>query len=691
MAEKLGLPPVGAGSALERLLGPLPEQSELSASDLRRWTLQALSVWIRSLASLRPLLLLVEDFHWADPSTSSLLREFVDQIATLPILMIVTCRSNFHADWPVATHVRQVLLGRLSPDDCLDLAAAILPELDPAVVRAISDRSDGVPLFVEEFASAALSCGETGQDLPGTVAQLLVSRLDAVGAARDLAHTIAVIGRDATMPTLEAVAGLPADELSSQIDRLVESGILARRGYGVASVVSFRHALLADAAYQALPSAPRRQLHGFLAERLCAFDPIMETSQPEVLARHWEQAGDAMKAAGLFRRAALNMLAAAAYAEAEVHARRALRLGKSATGSDRSRQMLAALELVGQALIATQGYASHDVHATFEQATKIALQIGETKDILPVLRGLTSFYQVRGPVSRAWQIGERMLELAEFHGDAMEAAGAERRLGWCKLCQGHLDEARALLESGLRKHFCQAPTEIALRPETGIIGLGNLAWLSWMQDGDRPAIAMAKRAAEHAERAGISLASAYGLGFAAAVNQMVGNVTDTRRLAAKAGEMAAARGIVYWTAMSEALLGWATAAAGRLPQGLTQLRVGIESYRRLEARILGPYLLILLAETERRAGAHGAALLALDEATEVSLQIGANMFLPIVGWRRGQVLADLGHEDTEQTLCSAIDLAEQQVATALTRRIRATLAGLGDQSAGHVIAPSMKA
>jgi len=666
LAERLGLP-AAAGEALAALLGA--PSGDMPPTELRRWTFDALLSWFADLASRRPLLLLIEDVHWADPSLSAFLRVLADDVPNLPVLMAVTYRSDHVIAWPDAPSRTRITLPPLPPTQAETLAAAASQGLAAELRAAVVARAEGVPLFVEEFARALGEQSIAPDRLPGSVSQLLAARLDALGEARTLAQIASVVGRETPLALLETLAALPGDAYAQGVERLIETGIMHRRGSGEAAVLSFRHALLADAAYQALPSARRRRMHAEVADALARINPGLAAVEPGVLGRHREAAGQTLEAAALFRRAAGNATAAGAYQEAEAHARRAVRLAETAGGDEGRRAMLSAMVLLGDALIALQGYAAGEVQRTFEQATQIALGMGEASELVPVLRGLTAFYQVRGPLRRAEEVGSRLLQLARRLGDPAVISDAERRQGWCLLCVGRLDDARDALQRALAQHALAEPQLIATVPsDPAVLGLANVAWLSWLTEGDEVALGQAQQAAETAVAARQPLATAYGLGLAAVVHQLAGDWPGALGLARRAGAIASARGIAYWSAMAEMLEGWAQAMEGQPRAGVARIRHGLAGYRRTQGELLRPYALFLLAEAESAAGNRDAAITALDEAALAAEQIGATMYRPMHGWIRGRIM---GAEAAAQDLAAARAEATRQGAHGLAKRIAA--------------------
>jgi len=528
-----------------------------------------------------------------------------------------------------------------------------------------------VPLFVEEFIRALADKAASLTRLPGSVAQLLVARLDSLGSARSLAQAAAVLGREAPVELLQALSGMTNDDFGDAVQRLTDSGVMTRRGAGRAAVLEFRHALLGDAAYEALPSDRRRALHSVVADTLRRVRPSLAASEPEVLARHFAEADRTFEANALFRSAAANALSAAAFIEAETHARRALDLAQMLPDATRNEALVAALVPLGEALIATHGYADPEVQEVFERGARLALAMGTAREMLPVLRGLTSFYQVRGPLSLARQLSERVLQIARVVREPLLLAQAERRHGWCRMCEGDLAAARVLLEASLARQTAvrDADTDQELAFDDATT-LGTLAWLDWLTDGPGASLTRAGQAAARAESSTRPLSAAYAFGFAAIAHQLAGNPDGAQRLAERCGAIAATRGFVYWTAMAEALCGWSEAVRDHAPAGVLRLRRALSEYHRMKSEILRPYLLGLLAEAEHATGSDAAAREALDLAEGATTAIGARLFLPGLLMLRGRILTGAA---AVRALLAARDEALAQGATALAAAATAEL------------------
>ncbi len=509
--------------------------------------------------------------------------------------------------------------------------------------------------------------------LPGSISQLLAARLDSAGSARFLVQFISVVGRDVEPAFLALLSGLPQDELARELERLIGLGILAYRGEAPGGRVGFHHALLAAASYEALTSLRRQTLHRRVAEALPDYDPAIRSSEPEVLARHLALAGEDEAAGELFQAAAARALASAAFVESAAHARRALELAEGLAGEARARARLAGTVLLAEALSGTEGYASNAVHALFESANRIALELGGAADLMqPALRGLTAFYQLRGPLHRAYELGRRTVQVARLRGDALQLAEAERRWGWCRFCQGELEEARLLVESAMMRieRFQAGHPEAALVDDTAVRGPVVLGLVAWFVDGDAAATAMAGRLAERARAFPQPMTAAYGLGFAAVIEQLCGHPAEALSCAQHCGEIARGRSSPYWAAVADVIAGWCAVVAGEAPErGMTLLRRGVEDYAATQSLIMYPYALMLRADAERALGAADSALATLREALECAEAIGAGVYRSLLDAARAGLLMRADPPAAHAALARARSLCRQQGALAQLQRL----------------------
>ena len=302
---------------------PLPPERrlELAPEELRRRQMAALTNWVMAGARAQPIVLAIEDAHWADPSTLDLLRGIAERGALAPLFVLITARPEFRPAWGVRSHHGTISLVPLDRHQVRDMVSGLAAQhaLAKEVVQEVTERTGGVPLFVEELTRLLLERGEQGgvQAIPPTLQQSLTARLDRLGSARDVAQIGAVIGRDFPYPLIRSVAAIEDSPLQAALERLAEADILLVQGVPPDSSYRFKHALIQDAAYENLLKSRRQALHRRVGEALRdQFAEHRSQPEPELLAHHFTQAGLTETAIEWWGKAGQQSLERSAFVEA---------------------------------------------------------------------------------------------------------------------------------------------------------------------------------------------------------------------------------------------------------------------------------------------------------------------------------------------------------------------------------------
>ena len=444
-------------------LAVVPEQQ-------KQRTLQTFLTILGRMASQQPVLFVMEDLHWADPSTLELLSLLVDQGPTARILALWTFRPDFSPPWTGRSHLTQVTLHRLPRQQATEMTGRVAhgKALPPEVVAQVVAKTDGVPLFVEELTKMVLESGllQEREDcyeltgplpplaIPTTLHDSLMARLDRLATVKGLAQLGATLGREFSYELLQAVSPWDEGTLQQGLHQLVEAEFLYQRGLPPQATYRFKHALIQDTAYQSLLRSTRQQYHQRIAQVLEAQFPATVATQPELLAQHYTEAGLVEQAMGYWQRAGQRALQRSAYAEAVAHLRQGLvALTRLPETPARRQQELDLQVALGTAVSATQGYAASDAERAYARARELCGQLGDTPQLLPVLRGLMSYYQSRGDLQTALQLGEQLLRLAQAQPDPAPLLLTHYQLGnilfWRgepAVAQTHLTQALALYD-----------------------------------------------------------------------------------------------------------------------------------------------------------------------------------------------------------------------------------------------------
>lgn len=400
-----GVDDIADGAALLAPLLSLPSERrsgglELTIEQRTERTFQVLIDQLTGLAAKQPVLYILEDVHWLDPTTREMVTRTLGVIGDIRVMMLITHRPDFQTDWTRHPQVTALTLSRLSRHQGMAVIQATgggaLPE---ETIRRIMERAEGVPLFIEELTRSVVETdgafGEAG--IPETLQASLLARLDRLGAdAREVAQVAAVIGREFGAALLTAVAGKSGDSIERELQRLVAAEIVLPQSRSGEGVYAFRHALLQDAAYQSLLLSRRRQYHGAIAEAVTERFADLAETEPDLVARHYTAAAMPERAVPYWLRAGERSRSRFAVTEAITHLERGVRLARDLpTGDDRSSHLLALLFALGEArqLVSSQ---LHEAVETFREAAELARSAGSPADFARAALGLDNVEAILG-------------------------------------------------------------------------------------------------------------------------------------------------------------------------------------------------------------------------------------------------------------------------------------------------------
>jgi class 3 adenylate cyclase len=672
----------------------LPEGIELR----REMLLEVLRLLLLSGERSRPLLLLVEDLQWADPTTLELVRSLPGRDAGRPVMLICTSRPGFDTAWTDSTQVDRLELGGLDDRSAHDMVAWATRETEGSwlkddVLGTIVQRSDGVPLFLEEVAALVVARahegGETGvEQVPESLLDLLVSRVDQLDDAKALIQAAAVIGRDVDVALLAAIRDEDVRETERTIHRPEVSALIIRGSDPHAGSFTFRHAMLRDAAYSTLLLRQRRSLHAAVARVLIedeADDVPKYATTPDVIAYHCREGGLVPEAIQHLQMAATRSMATGANEEALTFIDQAMSLvDGTPTGPGRTSQSLELLAMKGPALMAQLGFAHEEVADTFRQAKQLIDELGDRVELFPVLYGLVAYSAVRCQLDTASELSERLRHSATEAGDddlMMLAHAASAQTDFIK---GHFSSAAKHAELCIARHdpVRQREYRLLFGEDPGTICRGVACWLTWLQGSpveartSMEATLVAARALDHA------FTLAQTLVIAARLYHYMGDVGDVRRVANEALDISSHHGFPLFIAEATVWSGWADVIESSDPAGIDRLRSGLDTYRSSGAEMFVPHHLALLGEAAWHLTDGEAALAALAEATRRATAFGdldhqveaLRLEAVIVATHRGATA------EADELLGEAGRLARQQGAALLAVRVAASRAELARQS-----------
>ena len=667
----------------------------LSPQAQRSRTLELLTEQLLGLAAQQPVLVVLEDAHWIDPSTLEMIQQGLDRIAAERVMILLTSRPDHQPELAAHPHVTRFTLNRLGRTGVEAIVARLGGEdLSEEIVEAIIARADGVPLFVEELTKAILETGKTS--IPATLHDSLMARLDRIPEVKEVAQIAACIGREFSYTLLEAVAGKAEPEPRASLDKLASAQILLRRGTPPEAHYTFKHALVRDAAYQSLLKTKRQEIHAWIAKVLeSRFRDAVEL-QPELIGHHYAEAGLAEPAISYWRRAAERALRQSANLEAVGHYEKALELlATLPPGGDQDRLEIDLQLGLGAALIAPRGYAAEEVRAAFARAEQLCGTMTDTARHFRALRGLWNWNLLRANLQESAWLADQLSSLAERSGEPAPQLMACRIAGTTNLALGRYEAAKQHFARGLDLHELsdQGSYVLAYGEDPGLFCYLYSAWVEdWLGHRDQ-----SLNLVERGLRAARNSPNRYSLCFVLALSAFFHlsrrEPEETRRHAADAIIIAHEQGVVQWLAWGNALHGWAVAVEGEVEKGLSQAREGFRAWCSLGALYEQPKLLILLADIHRMSGAYERGLKCLADADAIVRDVGYLQWIPELYRLWGDLLVLQSRPvEAEEQFTKAIEIACNQRAKTFQLRAATSLArlwrGQGRRTQAHdLLAP----
>jgi class 3 adenylate cyclase/tetratricopeptide (TPR) repeat protein len=660
-------------------------------------TMRVLIEFVRAQAREEPTLLLFEDAHWADPTTLDLLGRFVDLLADIPALLVITARPEFSS--PLIGHpaVTVMDLAKFTPAQSGSLVAKVVggKALPPGLAARIIARTDGVPLFVEELTKTILESGDlvvegdhyayagssANVTIPETLRDSLMARLDRVAVSKEIAQVGSVIGREFSYELIAGLELMSEDALGNGLRHLISSGLATCHGEIPNAVYTFSHGLVQDAAYDSLLKSRRKKLHGDIVHLLEERWPETRDAAPELLAFHHTAAERHPVAAPLWLRAGEVAIQRFALPEAITHLRTGMSaLSKLRPSKTRDRMEISLRTALGPALVAQRGWGQAEVSDILEPAWRLAQSLNHTEAYLPILNALAVHYMCMDQLVESLRWADRLLKAgAELHDDRLEIVG-HRAASACHYWLGEFAAARL---SGDQVHKLYDPERhwglAALTNTDPFTGEGIYRpQFLWMMGYPDQALAASQATEANARRRGHPFDLAFALTLGAQLFDYLSDSDELLHRAEEAERIGEERGIaLLGEIMTEISRGVALLRAGRLTEAATQLDRGIERLMQTGHRIWIWYLRALRAETLALAGDLEGAWTLIEESV-ARIEAGEERshyaeVLRLKGWiliTRGQP------EQAAVTLRKAMAAARGQGAKSWELRAATTLASL---------------
>jgi len=620
------------------LLGlPTPDRFpplSLSPTRLREETFRVMREWLHTRAARRPVLFVVEDLHWVDPSTLEFLGQFLAEGLHDRILTVLTFRPEFKTPWPAVAHQTSLALSRLTRRQVAELlgksAAASFPQ---QLIDQIHERTGGVPLFVEELArlvreSRGLDGGEkTRSDLlnhglPGTLRDLVVTRLDGMTRNPEIAQLAATLGREFEYEVLAAVTTVSEATLKLELATLVRSEILYQKGSPPRSTYMFKHALLEGALHDALAAEKRQQFHRQIANTLESRFPETAQTLPELLAHHFTEAGMLEEGVSYWLKAGLRCIERSANVEAIGHLTKGLTFVRALPQSaERDVQELQFLNPLGTTYIAARGYAAPEVGPIFNRARELADRIGQPAQRFAVMWGNFAWHVVRGDFKLCMDLAAEAIQFVGALNDPGMMMEALFLQGLTMLYRGDFAGARdrcslavADFDDRKRTKFWAAHTG----QDSGATHRCYLALALWHLGYPDQALQLSRETIALARTLGHPFSLEYVLHHASWLRQHCQLGNEAQGAADEQIEIATEQSFTFWHATGTLYRAGGLLLQGNLGEGLPLLVAGLESYRATGAELALPYYLSLLGDGYTRAGRFEDAHRTLGEALNLT-------------------------------------------------------------------------
>jgi len=663
-----------------------PGVAALSPQQKKEKTFEALLRQLERLARRQPVLMVFEDVHWIDPSSLELLDRTIARVERLPVLLIATFRPEFQPSWGGGAHVTMLALSRLGRREGAALVqrlAGNLAGLPDDIINEIIERSDGVPLFLEEVTKVVLETAEAANAaaargavatipgaraaVPATLQASLMARLDRLGpAAREIAQTGSAIGREFSYELVTAVAPRGEAETRLALDQLVAAGLVFQRGAPPTAEYQFKHALVQDTAYGTLLRGTRQALHARIAAGMQKLTPEIMERAPETLAYHLTESGELSEAATYWLEAGRRAATRSANNEAAVQLQRGITALRGLPETpERNRRELESQLALGPALLNNRGYDSIDAREAYRRAGELADRLNDDRARFAANWGQWMTAQATGAVFdiRLRHLGA-LVEIAQRIGDPELSLQAHHSSWATRIWSGEFTRCLEHARQGLALYDADKHRHHALMyggHDPGVCGKSQNGMALWALGYPDQALRSTADSIALADTLGHLPSQLHALWFAATAHFLRGDVLATRDSGARLLALAREHGLALYEAHGGAIHNWALTQLGGGEPALAELRSSVRLWAKT-SRVMLDLFSVALAETELHADNFERAALALDEAESVGH-----------GWWQAEILrlrGDLRRAGFGEGNPSAEDFYREAIAVAQGQRAR---------------------
>jgi class 3 adenylate cyclase/tetratricopeptide (TPR) repeat protein len=657
-------------------------QPGMAPAEQKERLIGALLALLEGLTRGAPVLALLEDAHWTDPSSLELFNRLVDRMPGLRAFLIVTFRPEFVPPWVGQAHVQSLALSRFGRRHAVAMIDRVAggKALPAEVLEQIVAKTDGVPLFVEELTKTVLESGLLREDngsyllasvltplaIPSTLQDSLMARLDRLAPIKEIAQIGATIGREFPFDLLEEVSPIRGVALQDALAQLVAAGLIFVHQTPSEVTYVFKHALVQETAYATLLKSRRQQLHERIAESLRDRFPERAGREPGIVAHHFTRAGLPKTAIEWWGRAGTQAMHRFANHEAALSYANGLNLmAELPPGEERDRQQLAFRLALGPALLAARGYASDEVERNYQEAGRLAEALSDREAVFTSARGQWHYLYDRGQLDRALALAERLCAIGTEDSSAEKSCLAFRTLGSTLMSKGEFVRAIEAFECVIARgshaplgtcfaHHGEEPHIVALQYK----GL-SLAVRGRADTG----LASAQSALSLAKTLNFPLMVAFASTAVGMVLMLRREYQPCAALVRQQIEFCSEQGFIFWSAAHEILHGASQACLDRDPRGLTQLEQGIRSWKKTGAALHIPTWSSYLAEAALCVGDLDCAEKAVLNGIDTSEGHGDAFALAELKRLAGQVLLRQDrHDEARRAFESAVEIADRQEA-----------------------------
>jgi class 3 adenylate cyclase/tetratricopeptide (TPR) repeat protein len=676
---------------------PVSERFKPPQLDARRkleFLFHALLQGMESIVRQRPMIMLVEDVHWMDATSRELLDLIIERVRDLPVLVVLTIRSENGADWCLMPHVTAIPLRAIDAQSAEIIVRRFADrgQLSDAAIQRILARADGIPLFLEELTKSTLESGAVDEGapaqpqpvtggraaIPASLQASLLSRLDKLGQARRVAMVAAALGREFRFDLLRALLPKLGDEnLQACLDQLSDAEMIVPTDLRIDRAYAFRHALIQDAAYSTLMRNDRKALHGQIARVLLDEFPETAAMQPEIVASHFTSADMLEPAIDQWLIAGRRAASRSAIVEAAQHFSEGIRLAdKLPAGAGRTRRQIDPHIALGPAMMATKGYAAAESLEVFQRAEKLVNEAGNVSERMEVLLGLFNVHYGRAEHDDALMMAQRHMALAQEHG--MLLGRAHTLLGESHASIGAFVEARSHFEQAVAifDREPESADELGIFASQQVVALSMLAGVYFALGEAGLARHVTARSIEQANASGHPMSIALAL-VTDRLTPIPGSLDPDPERAAEVVGFCERHGLENFEMWARFALGATLLRRGDCREAIRIIRAAIEAADAMSSRLFRPVQLATLAGAYAKLGDLKEAFSLIARAIETAERTGERQASAALYRAHGELFCAVGQMvEGEQCLAIALEIARMQQAKAEEARIEKSLAAL---------------